>query len=104
VIERHVVFHLHSGKAEDFDAFFRSSYRLALARQPGFIGAELLRPQEEAETRMLVLRFSDADAAKAWRESVDHKALSPTLKSFYQSSEVRVLDVLALQPETAQAA
>ena len=104
MIERHVTFHLHPGKAEAFGAFFRSSYGPALARQPGFSGAELLHPQDAAETLVLVLRFSDADAAKAWRESGDHKALSPTLKSFYQGSDVRVFDLLASQPEVARTA
>jgi antibiotic biosynthesis monooxygenase (ABM) superfamily enzyme len=47
---------------------------------------------------MLVLRFKDAEAAQVWRESADHKALSPRLKSLYQSSEVHVLQVLAQQP------
>lgn len=102
MIERHVTFHLHPGKAQAFDAFFRSSYGPALARQPGFFGAELLHPQDAAETLVLVLRFSDADTAKAWRESADHRALSPTLKSFYQSSDVQVLDVLASEPGTTR--
>jgi heme-degrading monooxygenase HmoA len=102
VIERHVTFHLHPGRAEAFEAFFRSAYGPALARQPGFLGAELLRPQEGAETLVLVLRFSDAGAAQAWRESAEHQALSPTLKAMYQSSEVRVHDVLAVQPEAVR--
>lgn len=102
MIERHVTFHLHPGRAEAFEAFFRAAYEPALARQPGFLGAELLRPQEGAETLVLVLRFSDAGAAQAWRESADHRALSPTLKSFYRSSDVQVLDVLAAQPEAAR--
>jgi heme-degrading monooxygenase HmoA len=98
VIERHVTFHLHPGKAGDFGSCFRSDYGPALARQAGFLGAELLRPQEGEDTLMLVLRFKDAEAAQAWRESADHKALSPRLKSLYQSSEVHVLQVLAQQP------
>ncbi|HSB89485.1 MAG TPA: antibiotic biosynthesis monooxygenase family protein [Anaerolineales bacterium] len=98
MIERHVVFHLQPGAAQAFDSFFQSSYGPALAHQPGFFGAELLRPQDDSETLVLVLRFSGVDAAQAWRESAKHKELSPRLKELYQSSDVRVHDVLAVQP------
>jgi len=47
---------------------------------------------------MLVLRFEDAEAAQAWRESAEHKASSPKLKALYLRSEVLVHRVLAQQP------
>jgi heme-degrading monooxygenase HmoA len=98
VIERHVTFHLHPGKAEDLVAFFRTDYGPAMARQKGFLGAELLQPPEADNQLVLVLKFEDAKAAQVWRESADHKALSPRLKSFYQRSDVRVHQVLVQQP------
>jgi len=98
VIERHVTFRLHPGKAEDFAEFFRAEYGPAMARQPGFYGAELLEPQEIPDTLVLLLRFRDADAALAWRESAEHKALSPRLKAMVQNSEVRVHQLIARQP------
>lgn len=98
MIERHVTFHLQPGQADAFDAFFRGSYGPALARQAGFFGAELLQPQGESETLVLVLRFSGMEAAQAWRESTEHRALSPTLKSMVETSDVRVHDVLAAEP------
>lgn len=98
MIERHVTFHLHPGRAKDFEGFFRSQYGPALARQPGFVGAELMVPEGVADTLLLLLRFKDAESAQSWRDSPDHKALSPTLKSMYLQSEVRVHQVLAQQP------
>lgn len=98
VIERQVTFHVHSGKAQEFASFFTSAYAPAMARQPGFCGAELLRPDDPADTLVMVLRFSGTEAALAWRESAAHKELSPTLKSLYLTSEVRVYDVLSEQP------
>lgn len=98
MIERHVTFHLHPGKAGDLESFFRSEYGPAMARQAGFVGARLLQPEEGEDTLMLVLRFQDAAAVQAWRESADHKALSPRLKALYQSSEVRVFELRAEQP------
>jgi heme-degrading monooxygenase HmoA len=97
VIERHVTFHLRLGKADEFVSFFGSAYAPAMARQEGFYGAELLRP-DDPDTLVMVLRFASIEAAQAWRESAAHKELSPALKSLYQSSEVRVHEVLAEHP------
>ncbi|HMK09934.1 MAG TPA: antibiotic biosynthesis monooxygenase family protein [Anaerolineales bacterium] len=97
MIERHVAFQILPEKAGAFDAFFRSAYAPTMARQPGFCGAELLRP-ESGDQLVMVLRFDSLEAAQAWRASDDHKKLSPTLKSLYQSSTVQVYTVLAEQP------
>jgi heme-degrading monooxygenase HmoA len=97
VIERHVTFELRPGKADEFASFFGSAYAPAMARQEGFFGAALLRP-DDPDTLMMVLRFDSLEAAQAWRESVAHKELSPALKALYQSSDVRVHEVLAEHP------
>jgi heme-degrading monooxygenase HmoA len=97
VIERHVTFHLRPGKADEFVSFFGSAYAPAMARQDGFCAAELLRP-DDSDTLVMVLRFASTEAAQAWRESAAHKELSPALKALYQSSEVRVHEVLAEHP------
>ena len=97
MIERHVTFRVLPGKAEEFVAFFGSAYAPAMAVQPGFCGAELLRP-EEHDHLVMVLRFASGEAAQAWRESAAHKELSPALKALYRSSQVRVHEVLAEQP------
>lgn len=97
MIERHVTFHLRPGKADEFASFFGSAYAPAMARQDGFYGAALLRP-DDPEALVMVLRFASTEAAQAWRESAAHKELSPALKALYQSSEVRVHEVLAEHP------
>jgi heme-degrading monooxygenase HmoA len=94
VIERHVTFHLRPGKVDEFVSLFGSAYAPAMARQDGFYGAALLRP-DDPEALVMVLRFASTEAAQAWRESDAHKELSPALKALYQSSEVRVHEVVA---------
>jgi antibiotic biosynthesis monooxygenase (ABM) superfamily enzyme len=98
VIERHVTFRLVPGKAETFETFFGSAYAPAMAAQPGFCGAELLGPLEPDGSLVMVLRFSDTKTAQSWRESPAHRELSPVLKSLYQTSDVRVYNVLAARP------
>jgi heme-degrading monooxygenase HmoA len=98
MIERHVTFEVLPGKSEAFERFFRSEYAVAMAAQPGFRGAELLRPKESESELVMLLRFDSLEAAQAWRDSADHKRLSPTLKALYQGSQVRVFDVLAQHP------
>jgi len=85
--------------AKEFEEFFRSEYALAMASQPGFRGAELLRAGEAGDERVMVLRFDSLEAAQAWRESAEHKRLSPRLKSLYLNSEVRVFEVVAEQSQ-----
>jgi heme-degrading monooxygenase HmoA len=97
VIERHVTFRLQPGRADEFASFFGSAYAPAMARQDGFLSAALLRPGD-ADTLVMVLRFASTEAAQAWRDSAAHKELSPALKALYQSSEVRVHEVLAEHP------
>jgi len=97
VIERHVTFRLRPGKADEFVSFFGSAYAPAMARQEGFFGAALLRP-DDPDTLVMVLRLESTEVAQAWRESEAHKELSPALKALYQSSEVRVHEVLAEHP------
>ncbi len=98
MIERHVVFHVLPDKSAEFERFFESEYAQAMAKQPGFCSALLLRPVESGDERMMVLRFEGLEAAQSWRESAEHQRLSPRLKSLYQGSEVRVFDVVCQQP------
>jgi len=100
VIERHVTFKVHEGKEETFAAFFQESYRPAMAKTPGFLRAELLRPQEEPGRLMMVLRFDSPKAAAAWRASEAHERLKPELKSLYTSSELKLYAVLVPGEQT----
>jgi heme-degrading monooxygenase HmoA len=98
MIERHVTFQVLPGKMQEFETFFRNQYAPAMSAQPGFGGAELLQPAEAGEHVLMILRFASAEAAQAWRDSAEHKHLSPTLKSLHQGSELRVYNLLAQHP------
>lgn len=43
----------------------------------------------------MVIRFQSLETAGAWRESEDHKALSPKIKALYSESSVQVYEVIA---------
>ena len=95
MIERHVTFNVHPGKTDDFEQFFASEYRPAMASMPGFVKVELLREQEDRQKYQMVIRFETAETAAAWRESNLHKALSPKIKPLYSDSQLIVYDVMA---------
>jgi heme-degrading monooxygenase HmoA len=94
-IERHVMFHVLTGKTKDFEQFFQSEYRPAMAQTAGYIKAELLKDTENPQDLTMVLRFDSPESAAAWRASERHAALKPTLKSLYDGSELKVFEVLA---------
>lgn len=94
MLERHVTFEVESGKEEAFATFFRETYRTAMAKTPGFLLAELLKPQDEPGKLMMALRFESAESAAAWRASEAHERLKPMLKSLYTSSELKVYEVV----------
>ena len=43
----------------------------------------------------MVIRFQSLETAAAWRDSTDHKALSPKIKALYKESTVQVYEVIA---------
>jgi antibiotic biosynthesis monooxygenase (ABM) superfamily enzyme len=43
----------------------------------------------------MVIRFQSLEMAAAWRDSDDHKALSPKIKALYKESTVQVYEVIA---------
>lgn len=94
MIERHVSFDVHEGKGPHFEAFLHEKYLPAMRAQPGFESAHLLQEQERPNRYELVLRFASLEEAAAWRASQVHRELSPTLKSFYSSSQVCVFRVI----------
>ena len=94
-IERHVTFHVLAGKTEQFEQFFQSQYRPAMAMIDGYIKAELLKDTENPQDLIMVLRFDSQESAAAWRASERHAALKPTLKSLYDGSQLKVYEVLA---------
>lgn len=95
MIERHVTFEVNSGKEAAFEDFFREKYSLAMSRQPGFVSVSLLREKEAPSRYQMLIRFESLEAASGWRDSSEHKALSPDIKTLYSSSNVEVYEVIA---------
>ena len=95
MIERHVTFNVIPGKEKDFEALFKEGYGAAMSRQPGFVSVTLLKEHEKEAIYQMVIRFQSLETAAAWRDSEDHKALSPRIKAYYGASTVQVYDVIA---------
>jgi antibiotic biosynthesis monooxygenase (ABM) superfamily enzyme len=95
MIERHVTFHVIPGKEKDFENLFKNEYSIAMAKQRGFISVTLLKEHEKETVYQMVIRFQSLETAAAWRDSDDHKALSPKIKALYKESTVQVYEVIA---------
>jgi len=95
MIERHVTFHVIPGKEKDFENLFKNEYSIAMAKQRGFISVTLLKEQEKEAVYQMVIRFQSPETAAAWRDSDDHKSLSPKIKALYKESIVQVYEVMA---------
>lgn len=95
MIERHVTFNVIPGKEKDFETLFREEYSVAMSKKPGFVSVTLLKDQEKESIYQMVIRFQSLERAAAWRDSAEHKALSPKIKALYSGSTVQVYDVIA---------
>ena len=95
MIERHVTFNVIPGKENDFEALFKEAYSVAMAKQPGFVSVTLLKEHEKEGVYRMVIRFQSLETAAAWRNSDDHKALSPRIKTLHTGSTVQVYDVIS---------
>jgi len=94
MIERHVTFHVLPNKGKEFARFFEEDYRPAMTKNEGFVKAELLKEMDTDQDFVMTLRFESIEAAAGWRASSEHAALKPHLKSLYDSSELRVLELI----------
>ena len=94
MIERHVTFNVIAGKEKDFESLFKEAYSVAMSKQPGFASVTLLKEHEKEATYQMVIRFKSFETAAAWRDSADHKALSPKVKALHSGSSVQVYDVI----------
>ncbi len=97
MIERHVTFNVVPGKEKEFETLFKEAYSVAMSRQPGFVSVALLKEHEKEAVYDMVIRFQTLEIAAAWRESEDHKALSPKIKALYKDSTVQVYEVITQQ-------
>jgi antibiotic biosynthesis monooxygenase (ABM) superfamily enzyme len=95
MIERHVTFNMIPGKEKDFETLFKDAYSIAMSKQPGFVSVALLKEHGKEAVYQMVIRFQSLETAAAWRDSVDHKGLSPKIKALYKESTVQVYEVVA---------
>jgi len=95
MIERHVTFNVIPGKEKDFENLFKEQYSVAMSKQSGFVSVTLLKEHEKEAVYQMVIRFQSLETAAAWRDSADHKALSPKVKALYSASSVQVYEVIA---------
>lgn len=95
MIERHVTFNVIPGKEKEFETLFKETYSIAMSKQPGFISVTLLKEHEKEAVYQMAIRFQSLETAAAWRDSEDHKALSPRIKSLYSNSTIQVYEVIA---------
>ena len=95
MIERHVTFNVILGKEKDFEKLFKEEYSVAMSKQPGFVSVTLLKEHEKEAVYKMVIRFQTLETAAAWRDSEDHKALSPKIKALYKESTVQVYEVVS---------
>jgi antibiotic biosynthesis monooxygenase (ABM) superfamily enzyme len=95
MIERHVTFNVISGKEKDFENLFKNEYSIAMLKQPGFVSVTLLKEHEKEAAYHMVIRFQSLETAATWRDSDDHRALSPKIKALYKESTVQVYEVTA---------
>jgi antibiotic biosynthesis monooxygenase (ABM) superfamily enzyme len=95
MIERHVTFYVIPGKEKDFENLFKNEYSSAMSKQPGFVSVTLLKEHEKEAVYQMAIRFQSLQTAAAWRDSPDHRALSPKIKALYKESAVQVYEVMA---------
>ncbi|HUL21737.1 MAG TPA: antibiotic biosynthesis monooxygenase [Thermodesulfobacteriota bacterium] len=95
MIERHVTFNVIPGKEKDFETLFKDAYGVAMSKQPGFVSVTLLKEHEKEAVYQMVIRFQSLETAAAWRDSADHKTLSPKMKALYKESTAQVYEVVA---------
>jgi antibiotic biosynthesis monooxygenase (ABM) superfamily enzyme len=94
MIERHVTFNVIPGKEKEFETLFKEAYSIAMSKRPGFVSVTLLKEHEKEAVYQMAIRFQSLETAAAWRDSPDHKALSPRIKVLYSSSVVQVYDII----------
>ncbi len=95
MIERHVAFDVIPGKEKEIETLFKEAYGPAMSKQTGFVSVALLKEQDREAVYQMVIRFQSFETATAWRDSVEHKALSPRIKALYKGSTVQVYEVVA---------
>jgi heme-degrading monooxygenase HmoA len=94
MIERHIPFTVEHDHQAEFETFFEEEYRPAAERSDGLIAIALLRVQDDPTTYRMTFRWTDGDSAAAWRVSLAHEALQPTLHRIASMGDITVFDVV----------
>jgi quinol monooxygenase YgiN len=87
MFHRQLTFKVPSESATAFERYFEQAYQPAMAESPGYVGSELLCELDEPTRYLMILRFTDADAAAGWRTSPIHQGLQPTLNALHEGME-----------------
>jgi antibiotic biosynthesis monooxygenase (ABM) superfamily enzyme len=95
MIERYVTFSVIPERGTDFETRFKDAYCIAMSKRPGFVSVALLKEHDKEAAHQMVIRFQSLETAAAWRDSAEHKALSPEMKALYKESTVQVYEVVA---------
>ena len=64
---------------------WQAKFNATIATFPGFVSLEFLSPSEEQKGWLVVQRFSDAEAAAAWYNSIPYRELEAELKTLLVS-------------------
>lgn len=87
---------IQDGKAEEFEAVFRSLAAAVRAGEPGNIFYSLTRSKTEANTYKVLELYADADALKAHGASEHFKASGPAIGACLAGRpEIEYLDGVA---------
>ena len=95
MIVRQVKLKVAAERQEEFTTFWRTEYREAMSRQPGFVAARLFRVAEGGDELQMMLEFASEAEAEAWRASPEHARLGPRLKAYSPVLALEVLTPLA---------
>ena len=95
MIERHVTFNVIHGKEKEFKTLFKEEYSITMAKQPGFVSVALVKEHGRETVYQMVIRFQSLETAAAWRDSADHKALSPKIKALCTDTRAQIYEGIA---------
>ena len=94
MIERHVTLSVIPGKGKELENLLKDRMQCCHVEQLGFVSVTLLKEHEKEAVYQMAIRFQSLETAAAWRDSADHKALSPRIKALYKEGASQVYEVI----------
>lgn len=83
--------HVRSGAGRQLEQVFVEQFRPAISAQPGFVGVELLRP-EQGDRWALLVRFADEAARLTWVGTELHQAVWPLMEQHCDRADPAVFE------------